>query len=109
MSDLQQAINDAHFHAMRCHYHLRNRIDDDAPISVQTLSHEDGGWSSEAFHTPHRKYDADTATSPFVREVVSYNRYAPHSRDEYVHAVQYYPEGHHEDYYTYVLCTFTSE
>jgi hypothetical protein len=34
MSDLKQAVAESHFHAMRCHYHLRDRIDDDAPISA---------------------------------------------------------------------------
>lgn len=100
-----EAVEAAAYYANRCRFLLRDRVNEDAPVSVETLVHEDGSFSAIAFHTVWRSDSGDN----FAREAVSYSstESEPRSLDNFVHAVRHYHTGHHERFYEYYLDQIT--
>jgi len=74
---------------------LRERMSDDAKITVETRVWEDGDYHAKAFSTVWNCSSRDD----FAREVVYYNSID----DATVHAVEHYFSGHHEEHFEYVL------
>jgi len=99
-----EAVEAAAYYANRCRSLLRGRIGD-APITVETLVHDDGGFTATAFHTV---WESDTGPN-FAREIVEYESGDGSATpgDDFKHDVEHYFSGHHEVCYRYRLDEIT--
>jgi hypothetical protein len=99
-----EAEQAAAYFAGRCRSNLRVRVGEDAPITVETLAHGDGSFSVNAFHTVW----CEDTNQKFAREVVLYKSYDTGSGpfDQFVHGVEFYPDGNHDEWTFYELDRF---
>jgi len=99
-----EAEQAAAYFAGRCRSNLADRVAPDAPITTQTLAHGDGDFSAQAFHTVWSPSDRKA----FARVVVDYDTYisGDGALDTFIYGVEYYPDGHHENWNFYELDRF---